>query len=64
MAVFLILILIVLTKEIGVTVSTGHCVGKVRTGSGAKSIRPVGLGLVIGLKRQKLERKVTLHLYS
>lgn len=45
------LTLIVITKETGVTVSTGYCVGKVGTGSGAKSIRPVGLGLVIGLKR-------------
>lgn len=47
MAVSLILTLIVITKETGVTVGTGHCVGKVRTGSGAKSIRPVGLGLVM-----------------
>ena len=51
MAVSLIPILVVLTKETGVTVGTGHCVGKVRIGSGAKSIRLVGLGLVIGLKR-------------
>ena len=33
MAVFLILTLIVITQETGVTVGTGHCVGKVRTGS-------------------------------
>ena len=51
MVVFSIPIPIVLTKETGATVGTGHCVGKVRTSSGAKSIRPVGLGLVIGLKR-------------
>ena len=50
MAVFLILILIVLTKETGVTVGTGHCVSKVGAGSGAKSIRLVWLGLAIGLK--------------
>jgi hypothetical protein len=51
MAVFLVLTLIVITNETGITVGTGYCVGKVRTGSGAKSIKPAGLGLVIGLKR-------------
>ena len=45
------LILIVLTKKTGVTVGTSHFVSKVGAGLGAKSIRLVGLGLVIGLKR-------------
>ena len=51
MAVFLVLTLIVITNETSVTVGTGYCVGRVRAGSGAKSVGPVGLGLVIGLKR-------------
>ena len=39
MAVFLILILIIFTKETGVTVGTGYYISKVGAGLGAKLIK-------------------------